>query len=118
MDCSQLQTTKYILTLVERKDLPDASSVLSTSKEFGKILSSGIFTLILSIYIGDQPLGLEEIDHLLIASSNLMMFICILFSVSATVFLFYSLYKYDTDENTEILELFKKITPKWIKKKD
>lgn len=28
---------KYVLTLVEEKDLPDASSVLSTSKEFGKI---------------------------------------------------------------------------------
>ena len=29
---------KYVLTLVDEKDLPDASSFLSSSKEFGKIL--------------------------------------------------------------------------------
>ena len=62
---------KYVLTIVEEKDLPEASSVLSTSKEFGKILSTGIYTLILSIFIGNQNFGPEHINYLLIQSINL-----------------------------------------------
>ena len=84
---------KYVLTLVEEKDLPNASSVLSTSKEFGKILSSGIFTLILSVFVGNQRLGPDKLDSLLVQSTNLMMFICILVTFSATVLLFYSKFK-------------------------
>lgn len=86
---------KYVLTLVDEKDLPDASSVLSTSKEFGKILSSGIFTVILSIFIGNQQFGTEYINQLFVQSSNLMMFICILLNVSAAILLFYSKFRYD-----------------------
>lgn len=35
--------SKYVLTLVDKDDLPDASAMLSTSKEFGKIVSGGIY---------------------------------------------------------------------------
>lgn len=90
---------KYVLTLVEEKDLPNASSVLSTSKEFGKILSSGIFTLILSVFVGNQRLGPDKLDPLLVQSTNLMMFICILVTFSATVLLFYSKFKYEHTPN-------------------
>lgn len=93
---------KYVLTLVDEKDLPDASSLLSTSKEFGKILSGGIYTLILSIYIGNQALGPEHLDELLIASTNLMMFINAILAFSAALLLFYSKYKYDHDMNSPI----------------
>ena len=108
---------KYVLTLVEEKDLPDASSVLSTSKEFGKILSAGIFTVILSLYIGNQEFGPEHIDSLLIQSTNLMMFICILVTLSATILLFYSKFKYEHTPNKNVVELFKRIAPKWAKKR-
>ena len=108
---------KYVLTLVEEKDLPDASSVLSTSKEFGKILSAGIFTLILSIFIGNQDLGPENLDPLLIQSTNLMMFICILITFSAAILLFYSKYKYEHAPNEESINFFKHIAPKWAKKR-
>ena len=107
---------KYVLTLVEEKDLPDASSVLSTSKEFGKILSSGIFTLILSIFIGNQELGPERLDYSLIQSTNLMMFICILVTFSAAILIFYSKYQYKFAPNENTIRFFKHITPKWAKK--
>lgn len=108
---------KYVLTLVDEKDLPNASSVLSTSKEFGKILSSGIFTVILSIFIGNQQLGTEYINRLFVQSSNLMMFICILLNLSAVILLFYSKLKYDYAPNENTVRLFKRIAPKWAKKR-
>jgi MFS family permease len=108
---------KYVLTLVDEKDLPNASSVLSTSKEFGKILSSGIFTVILSIFIGNQQLGTEYINRLFVQSSNLMMFICILLNLSAVILLFYSKFKYDYAPNENTIRLFKRIAPKWAKKR-
>lgn len=107
---------KYVLTLVDEKDLPDASSVLSTSKEFGKILSSGIFTVILSIFIGNQQFGTEYINQLFVQSSNLMMFICILLNVSAAILLFYSKFRYDHAPNENTVRFFKRIAPKWAKK--
>ncbi len=108
---------KYVLTIVEEKDLPDASSVLSTSKEFGKILSAGIFTLILSIFVGNRELGPQHLDFLLIQSTNLMMFICILITFSAAILLFYSKYKYEHAPNEDVVRLFKRIAPKWVKKR-
>lgn len=108
---------KYVLTLVDEKDLPNASSVLSTSKEFGKILSSGIFTVILSIFIGNHQLGTEYINRLFVQSSNLMMFICILLNLSAVILLFYSKFKYDYAPNENTIRLFKRIAPKWAKKR-
>lgn len=108
---------KYVLTLVEEKDLPNASSVLSTSKEFGKILSSGIFTLILSVFVGNQRLGPDKLDSLLVQSTNLMMFICILVTFSATVLLFYSKFKYEHALNEGTVNSFKRIAPEWVKKR-
>ena len=108
---------KYVLTLVEEKDLPDASSFLSSSKEFGKILSSGIYTLILSIFIGQRSLGPDYLDALLIQSSNLMMFINILFSVSAVILLFYSKFKYDKGQNQKVLEALESLKPDWFKRR-
>ena len=108
---------KYVLTLVDEEDLPDASSVLSTSKEFGKILSSGIFTVILSIFIGNQQLGLDHIDHLFVQASNLMMFICILLNLSAAILLFYSKSRYELAPNENTVRFFKRIAPEWVKKR-
>ena len=108
---------KYVLTLVDEEDLPDASSVLSTSKEFGKILSSGIFTVILSIFIGNQQLGPDHIDHLFVQSANLMMFICILLNLSAVILLLYSKFRYDFAPNENTVRFFKRIAPEWAKKR-
>ncbi len=108
---------KYVLTLVDEEDLPDASSVLSTSKELGKILSAGIFTVILSIFIGGQQLGPEHIDHLFIRSANLLMFICLLLNLSAAILLFYSKFRYDHVPNESTVRFFKRIAPEWAKRR-
>lgn len=108
---------KYVLTIVNEEELADASSVLSSSKEFGKILSSGIFTLILSIFIGSQSLGPEHLDPLLIQSSNVMMFICVLITISATILLLYSYYNYELGINENVVKLFRSIMPERIWKK-
>ncbi|WP_405305170.1 MFS transporter [Methanobrevibacter sp.] len=109
---------KYTLTIVDEEDLADASSILSSSKEFGKILSTGIYTLILSIFFGNQTLGPEDLDYLLVQSSNLMMFICMILSVSAAILLLYSFMKYEKGINKGTVEFFKSITPKRILKKN
>lgn len=109
---------KYVLTIIDEKDLADGSSILSTSKEFGKIVSSGIYTLILSIYIGDQTLGPEYLDDLLIISTNHMMIICSIVAFSAMVLLLYSKYRFELNINKEIINLFKSITPKWLRRED
>ena len=108
---------KYVLTIVDEKDLADASSVLSSSKEFGKILSTGIYALILSAFIGEQSLGPEHLDYLLIQSTNLMMFICALVTLSAAILLFYSKFKYDSRHNPEVIKIFKSIEPDFVKKR-
>ena len=108
---------KYVLTLVDEKDLSDASSVLSTSKEFGKLVSSGIFSLILAVLVGNQTLGLEANDHLLIGSFNLMMFICVIVALSAAILLFYSKFKYGFSPNEGTVKFFKRIAPEWVKKR-
>ena len=81
--------------VMDEKDLPDASSFLSSSKEFGKILSYSIYALILSIFIDKQPLTLKYLNPLIIKSTEIMMFINILIALSATILLFYSKYKYE-----------------------
>lgn len=108
---------KYVLTLVEKEELADATSILSTNKEFGKILSTGIYTLILSIFIGNQVLGPKHLNPSLIQSSKIMMFICILFSLSAVILLFYSKYRYELNINQEVVDFFKSIAPEWVKKR-
>ena len=108
---------KYVLTLVDKKDLPDASSILSTSKEFGKIVSSGIYTLLLSILFTNASLGEKQYNHLLIYATNNMMVINAIVVFIAIILLFYSKFKYDNVENPEIIELFKSLTPDWVKKR-
>ena len=109
---------KFVLTIIDEKDLADGSSILSTSKEFGKIVSSGIYTLILSIYIGNQSLGPEYLDDLLIISTNHMMIICSIVAFSAMVLLLYSKYRFDLNINEDIINLFKSLTPKRLKRED
>lgn len=107
---------KYVLTLVDKKDLADATSFLSTSKEFGKILCTGIYALILSIFIGNQSLGPEHLDPQLILSTNYMMNICVLLTLTSALLLFYSRFRYDYKGNIEIIEFFKSLTPDWFKR--
>ena len=105
---------KYVLTLVDVDNLPDASAFLSTSKEFGKILSNGIYTLIFSIFIVGGQLGDTNVDYLLIVSTHAMMIINFFVAFSAMVLLFYSYSKYELDYNSGVVGFFKSILPEWL----
>ena len=108
---------KFILTMVDKDSLPDASSLLATTKEFGKILSMSIFSVILSLMVGNQVLGNEYLDKPLFQSINIMMLICALISLSAALLLFYSRYKYKFESNPEVVKLFTALMPERIKKR-
>lgn len=108
---------KYVLTLVGKEDLPDASAMLSTSKEFGKIVSGGIYTLLFSLIFADGIMGHPDYDYLLIKVTLVMMAINAFVLLLAAILLFYSKYRYDKWENPEVIELFKSLTPEWLKKR-
>ena len=108
---------KYMLTIIDKKDLPDASSLLSTSKEFGKILSTSIFAVILSLLIGNHELGPVYLDELLFFSIHIMMLICAILALSGAILLFYGKYRYKFETNPEIIQIINKLTPERFKKK-
>lgn len=108
---------KYVLTLVDKDDLPDASAMLSTSKEFGKIVSGGIYTLLFSIIFADGIMGHPDYDYLLINVTLIMRVINAVVLLLAAILLFYSKFRYDTWENPEVIEIFKSLTPEWLKKR-
>ena len=89
---------KFVLTVVDEDDISDTSAVLSTSKEFGKILSSGIYTLLFSIFLRDVVLGPPEYDNALIFTNHIMMVITCILTLSAIFLLFYSLFRHQKRE--------------------
>ena len=102
---------KYVLTLPDEKDLGDTSALLSTSKEFGKIVSSGIYTLLFTFLLEDVVLGPPQYDNALMFTDHLMMAISEVMLVSAAIFLFYSYFKYERYENENILKMVYNIVP-------
>ena len=102
---------KYVLTLPDEKEVGDTSALLSTSKEFGKIMSSGIYTLIIAFMLGDVVLGPVEYNAPLMYSNYLMMVICVVILVAAAGLLFYSKYKYERYENENILRMVYNLIP-------
>ena len=106
---------KYVLTLPEEKNLADTTAVLATSKEFGKILSSGIYTLLFASILENVVLGPPEYDKSLMFTNHIMMVITLVIVFSAAILLFYSLYKYERYENEAILSMVYNLTPKRFK---
>jgi hypothetical protein len=83
---------KYVLTRVSDEDLPDASSLLSTSKEFGKMLSGNMYTFICIVAFGEMALGPNELDFLLLNVDFMMIFITVLVCLSGVIMVFVSKY--------------------------
>lgn len=92
---------KYVLTRVDDKDLPDASSLLSTSKEFGKMLSGNMYTFICIVAFGDLALGPDELDYLLLNVDFMMIFITAIVCLSGVIMLFVSKYLLKESEKSE-----------------
>lgn len=107
---------KYVLTLPDEKDLADTSAVLATSKEFGKILSSGIYTLLFAFLLEGVVLGPPEFDTALMFTNHVMIVITEVLLITAAILLFYSKFKYERYENPRILGLAYSLMPKSLKR--
>lgn len=108
---------KYVLTLPKEEELGDTSAVLSTSKELGKIISSGIYTVLFALLLTDVVLGPSQYDKALMFTNHIMMALTELVVISAAAALFYSLYKYERRENEAIVQLAYRLMPKRMKKR-
>lgn len=85
---------RYVLTLVDKDNLADASSMLTSSKEIGKTVSLSTYNVICLVLIGNQAIGVNTIPGL-ISSSHFMMAIASVLTLSAAILLFYSKIHYD-----------------------
>ena len=85
---------RYVLTLVDKDNLADASSMLTSSKEIGKTVSLSTYNVICLVLIGNQAIGVNTIPGLIL-SSHFMMAIASVLTLSAAILLFYSKIHYD-----------------------
>lgn len=81
---------KYILTRVSEKDLPDATSLLATTKEFGKMVSGNMYNFIFLFTFGGLGLGPDKLDYLLLQVDFVMILITTFICLSAVILLFAS----------------------------
>ena len=79
---------KYVLTIVDKNILSDATSVLATAKEFGKNLSLSLYNVICVIFV----VNLKDFNSFAF-SFDAIMSISILLTVIAIALLIYSKYK-------------------------
>lgn len=80
---------RFVLTLVDKKYLADASTMLSTCKDVGKSISLSIFSVICGFILGTSG-DLESDISSFIASSKIMLIIVIVLGISAIVLLLFN----------------------------
>ena len=95
---------KYTLTLVDKDRLGDATSILATSKEFGKNLSLAIYTVVCAIF----TVGYHNLTTFRL-SFNIIFLISISLTVLAIILLIYSLIKFEDEENMKVLNFLRSI---------
>ena len=77
---------RFVLTLVDQKDLSDASTILSTSKDVGKSMSLSLFSITCGFVLGASN-SLESNIPLFITSSKIMLIIVIFLGISSIILL-------------------------------
>lgn len=77
---------RFVLTLVDQKDLSDASTMLSTSKDVGKGLSLSLFSILCGFIMGTSN-ALENNGPSFITSSKIMLGIVIFLGISTIILL-------------------------------
>lgn len=80
---------RFVLTIVEQKDLSDASTMLSTSKDVGKSMSLSLFSIILGFVLGTSK-ALEGNILSFLTSSKIMLGIVIFLGFSSIILLILS----------------------------
>lgn len=71
---------RFVLTIVDKEELSDASTILSTSKDIGKTLSLSLFT-VLSVMIMSNTKDIASNIPELILSSNVILLISLLLGI-------------------------------------
>lgn len=80
---------RFVLTRVGKKDLADASTILSTSKDVGKSVSLSLFTIICGFVLGRQNTPESNIP-LFITSYKIILGIALILGIIATILLILS----------------------------
>ena len=80
---------RFVLTIVDQKDLSDASTVLSTSKDVGKSISLSLFSIICGFILGNSNAIKGNIPSF-ITSSKVMLAIVIFLGISSIILLILS----------------------------
>ena len=84
---------RFVLTIVDKKDLADASAMLSTSKDVGKSVSLSLFSIICGFVLGASN-TLNKNIHSFLTSSKIMLGIVILLGLSSIILLVLSRVRY------------------------
>ena len=80
---------RFVLTIVDKKDLSDASTMLSTCKDVGKSVSLSLFSIICGFVLGNSGVIDNNIPSFLL-SSKIMLAIVILLGFSSIILLILS----------------------------
>ena len=80
---------RFVLTIVDQKDLSDASTMLSTCKDVGKNMSLALFSIICGFVLGNSNVIGNNIHSFLI-SSKIMLAIVIFLGFSSIILLILS----------------------------
>lgn len=80
---------RFVLTIVDQKELSDASTILSTSKDVGKSMSLALFSIICGFVLGTSN-ALDENIHSFLISSKIMLGIVIFLGLSSIILLILS----------------------------
>ncbi|WP_405294638.1 MFS transporter [Methanobrevibacter sp.] len=77
---------RFVLTIVDQKDLSDASAMLSTSKDVGKSISLSLFSIICGFILGTSS-ALNDNVPSFITSSKIMLSIVMFLGISSIILL-------------------------------
>ena len=101
--------TKNVLTTVDDEDVANASAFLSTSKDFGKSISIGVFNIICT-FVGLNFDKVTEFNGRLLIASDTAISIAIIPAVIAIILLIYSKSKYSEKVNVKIWKFIKSMS--------
>lgn len=80
---------RFVLTIVDQKDLSDASTMLSTCKDVGKSMSLALFSIICGFVLGNSNF-IDNNIHSFLISSKIMLAIVIFLGFSSIILLILS----------------------------
>lgn len=94
---------KNVLTSVSVEDLSDASALLSSGKDIGKLLSLSIFNIFCELILKNENMKSDIVG--LSYSIKLMMIVCIILLIFCLISTIISKFKFKNEENPKVVAL-------------